>query len=61
MTTVSAEPELLRIPENLFVDADLRVEVEQFLYFEARCWTSAGTPTGISCSRTISITGCPTG
>jgi 3-phenylpropionate/cinnamic acid dioxygenase small subunit len=34
-TTVSTEQELLRIPENLFVDADLRVEVEQFLYFEA--------------------------
>ncbi len=35
MTTVLTEPQLLRIPEKLFVDAELRVEVEQFLYFEA--------------------------
>ena len=35
MTTVSTEQELLRIPDNLFVHPDLRVEVEQFLYFEA--------------------------
>lgn len=35
MTAVSTEQELLRIPDSLFVHADLRVEVEQFLYFEA--------------------------
>ena len=35
MTALSTEQELLRIPDNLFVHADLRVEVEQFLYFEA--------------------------
>jgi len=35
MTTVKAESQLLQIPESLFVDAELRVEIEQFLYFEA--------------------------
>ncbi len=30
-----AEPQLLRIPETLLVDAKLRAEIEQFLYFEA--------------------------
>jgi 3-phenylpropionate/cinnamic acid dioxygenase small subunit len=39
MTMVATEPQtqtqLLRIPENLLVDAKIRVEVEQFLYFEA--------------------------
>ncbi|MDP9082241.1 MAG: 3-phenylpropionate/cinnamic acid dioxygenase subunit beta, partial [Pseudomonadota bacterium] len=37
MTMVATEPQtqLLRIPENLLVDVKIRVEVEQFLYFEA--------------------------
>jgi biphenyl 2,3-dioxygenase beta subunit len=35
MTMVATEPQLLRIPESLLVDAKIRVEVEQFLYFEA--------------------------
>src|ERR1700686_5065891 len=34
MTTVS-ESDLLRMPESLFVNTDLRREIEQFLYFEA--------------------------
>lgn len=35
MTTVNVEPQLLRIPDKFFVDGELRVEIEQFLYFEA--------------------------
>jgi 3-phenylpropionate/cinnamic acid dioxygenase small subunit len=35
MTMVATEPQLLRIPEGMLVDAKIRVEVEQFLYFEA--------------------------
>ena len=37
MSIVATEPQtqLLRIPESLLVDAKLRAEVEQFLYFEA--------------------------
>ena len=35
MATVETEPQLLRMPETLFVDAERRTEVEQFLYFEA--------------------------
>jgi 3-phenylpropionate/cinnamic acid dioxygenase small subunit len=35
MIMVATEPQLLRIPESLLVDAKIRVEVEQFLYFEA--------------------------
>lgn len=35
MTSLTTEPQLLQIPASLFVDAGLRAEVEQFLYFEA--------------------------
>jgi biphenyl 2,3-dioxygenase subunit beta len=35
MTLLATDQELLRIPDILFVHPDLRVEVEQFLYFEA--------------------------
>jgi hypothetical protein len=35
VATDVTEPQLLRIPETLLVDAKIRTEVEQFLYFEA--------------------------
>ena len=34
-TVVETDPQFLRIPENLFVDPEIRIEAEQFLYFEA--------------------------
>lgn len=35
MTMVATEPQLLRIPKSLLVDTAIKIEVEQFLYFEA--------------------------
>jgi 3-phenylpropionate/cinnamic acid dioxygenase small subunit len=33
--TVTAESDLLKIPEQFFVDAELKNEIDQFLFFEA--------------------------
>ena len=58
MTDVLTEPQLLRIPEKFFVDAELRVEIEQFLYFEASLVDERGTLIGIASSPTTSTIGC---
>ena len=34
MTTIT-QPDALKIPEQLFIDAELKYEIDQFLYFEA--------------------------
>ncbi len=57
-TEVYCAPTLLEGARARSNEARLRARVDAFLVHEPRCWTSAATPSGSSCSRRTASTGC---